>query len=164
VIAAVMTIEEEILFFDRIHIFHQLGLAALRILAISAESQNVSAGYVLFTAGEAADCAYVIRRGSLSLHPERADDAEVVAGPGTLLGETALLIETRRPATARAREDSTVLRISRSMFLRMLEGYPEAAEKLRRLFVARADQWGRDIANVRGVLAGASGSSDDAAP
>lgn len=147
------TIEDDIAFLDSIPIFHQLGVAALRILAIGAEGHGLSAGQALFTAGEVADCAYVIQRGSLSLNTGLAGDAEIVAGPGTLLGESALLIETRRPASALAREDSAVLRISRSMFLRMLEGYPDAAQRLRGLFAARADQWAREMENVRTVLA-----------
>jgi len=147
------TIEDDIAFFDRIAIFHQLGPAALRIIAIGAEGHDLPAGGLLFTAGETADCAYVVRRGSLSLNTERTGDAEVVAGPGTVLGETALLIETKRPATARAREDAIVLRVSRSMFLRMLDGYPDAAERLRGLFAGRAERWERDIENVRAALA-----------
>jgi CRP-like cAMP-binding protein len=63
-----------------------------------------------------------------------------------------LIAETKRPATARAREDSVVLRISRSMFLRMLEGYPDAAQRLRELLASRADQWSRDVENVRAAL------------
>jgi CRP-like cAMP-binding protein len=46
-----------------------------------------------------------------------------------------------------------VLRISRTMFLRMLDSYPEAAQRLRELIAARADQWAREMENVRAVLA-----------
>ena len=108
---------------------------------------------MLFTVGEAADGGYIVQRGSFSLSTERGNEAEIIAGPGTLLGETALIAETKRPATARARENSIVLRISRSMFLRMLEGYPDAAQRLRDLLASRADQWARDIENVRAALA-----------
>src|SRR5580692_6015328 len=107
-----MTIENDIAFLERIQILRRLGAAALRILAIGAESHDVPAGQVLFTAGETADGAYIVQRGSFLLNTGRRGDSEVVAGPGTLLGEAALLIETKRPATARAREDSAVLRIS----------------------------------------------------
>jgi CRP-like cAMP-binding protein len=147
-----MTIEDDIAFLERVPIFRRLGPPALRILAIGAESYQVQAGQVLFTAGEAADGGYIVQRGSFTLSSERGEDSDIVAGPGTLLGETALLTETKRPATARAREDSTVLRISRSMFLRMLEGFPDAAERLRELFMSRADQWAREIENVRAAL------------
>jgi CRP-like cAMP-binding protein len=147
-----MTIEDDIAFLERVPLFRRLGPPALRILAIGAESYQVQAGQVLFSIGETADGGYIIQRGSFDLSTERGGDSDIVAGPGTLLGETALLTETKRMATARACEDSTVLRISRSMFLRMLEGFPDAAERLRELFVSRADQWAREIENVRAAL------------
>ncbi len=157
-----MTIEDDVAFLERVPIFRRLGPPALRIIAIGAESYQVQSGQVLFTAGEAADGGYIIQRGSFTLSTGRGEDSsDIVAGPGTLLGETALLTETARPATARAREDATVLRISRSMFLRMLEGFPDAAERLRELFLSRADQWAREIENVHAALGG--GSSPDEA-
>jgi CRP-like cAMP-binding protein len=45
-----------------------------------------------------------------------------------------------------------VLRIPRTLFLKMLEGYPDAAKKLRDVIAARADQSARDIYNVRNTL------------
>jgi len=147
-----MTIEDDIAFLERIPTFRPLGASALRILAIGAENYRVDAGQTLFTAGDAADGAYIVQQGSFSLRSEPGGDNEIVAGPGTLMGESALLAETRRPATATAREDSVVLRISRTMFLKMLDGYPDAAERLREVIAARADQWEREIENVRAAL------------
>jgi hypothetical protein len=40
------------------------------------------------------------------------------------------------------------------MFLRMLEGYPDAAQRLRDLLASRTDQWAREIENVRAALSG----------
>jgi CRP-like cAMP-binding protein len=74
-----------------------------------------------------------------------------------LLGEAALLAETRRPATATARQDAVVLRISRAMFLKMLESFPDAAQRLRELVASRADQWTREIENVRAALTRGTG-------
>jgi CRP-like cAMP-binding protein len=147
-----MTIEDEIAFLERIPTLRWLGPPALRILAIGSEGYRLEPGQILFTAGDAADCAYAVQEGSFILKPEHGE-GEVVAGPGTLLGESALLAETNRPATATAREPSSVLRISRTMFRKMLEGYPEAAHRLRDLIAARADQWARDMENVRDALA-----------
>jgi CRP-like cAMP-binding protein len=148
-----MTIDDDIAFLERVPTLHRLGPGPLRILAIGAESFYLDPAQVLFNAGEPADGAYIIQRGSFSLRPERSGDSEVIAGPGTLLGESALLAEIRRPATATALEDSTVLRISRAMFLKMLESYPDAAQRLRELIASRADQWTREIENVRAALA-----------
>jgi CRP-like cAMP-binding protein len=44
------------------------------------------------------------------------------------------------------------MRISRAMFLRMLEGYPDAAHRLREMIASRADQWAREMENVRATL------------
>jgi len=148
-----MTIDDDIAFLERIPILSRLGPQALRILAIGGESYRVEPGQVLFTAGDTADAAYIVQRGSFGLSAHGRGEVEHIAGPGTLLGESAMLAETKRPATATAREDSTVLRISRAMFLKMLEGYPEAAHRLREVIAARTDQWAREIENVRAALA-----------
>jgi len=147
-----MSIDEDIAFFVRVPTLRALGAPALRMLAIGAESRFLETGDVLFAAGEEADCAYVVQSGSLALKAQHAADGEAVAGPGTLLGESALLAEVKRPATATARETSTVMRISRGMFLKVLEGYPDAALRMREALAARTDQWAREIANVRAAL------------
>jgi CRP-like cAMP-binding protein len=69
-----------------------------------------------------------------------------------LLGELALIAETRRPATATANEPSTVIRITRGLFLKMLEGYPHAAHILRDQIVARAQQALTEMTDVRAML------------
>jgi CRP-like cAMP-binding protein len=150
-----MTIDDDIAFMQRVPSLAVLGTAALRILAIGAESRSVYEGEVLFRAGERADAGYVIQRGSFVLKPAQPEGAEeTIAGPGTLLGELALLTDTVRPARATARETSTVIRIPRSLFLKMLEGYPDAAQKLRDDMAARALQTARDMQTVRTKLSG----------
>jgi|SRR5579883_1870816 len=155
-----MTIEDDIAFLERIPILRRLGAAGLRILAIGAESYALEAGQVLFNAGEPADGAYVIQRGAIILKPDKPGERGVIAGPGTLLGEIALLTPVKRPATAIARDSSTVLRLSRSMFLRMLDGYPDAAQRIREMLAARSDQWTRDLQNIRAALQRAAAAPD----
>jgi CRP-like cAMP-binding protein len=145
-------IEDDIAYIERVPTLRTLGRTALRILAIGAESRYVHQGEVLFKAGEPTDCGYVIVDGSFNLQSRSSAAGGIVAGPGTLLGELALITETKRPATATAREPSTVIRISRSLFLKMLEGYPEAAQTLREQIAARAQQSLRDIRDVRALL------------
>ena len=147
-----MSIEDDIAFIERVPTLRMLGRTALRILAIGAESRYVHQGEVLFKAGDPTDCGYVIQEGSFRLESDSRSVGEVIAGPGTLLGEFALIAQTKRPATATAREPSTVIRISRSLFLKMLEGYPEAAVVLREQIVARAQQSLEEIRDVRAML------------
>ena len=147
-----MSIEDDILFIERVPTLRMLGRDALRILAIGAESRYVHKGEVLFLAGETADCGYVIQEGSFRLESTVKTLGEVIAGPGTLLGELALIAETKRPATATAHEPSTVIRISRNLFLKMLEGYPNAAHILREQIVGRAQQALAEMSDVRAML------------
>lgn len=150
-----MTIEDDIAFFERVPTINTLGRAALRILAIGAESRYVHPGEVLFNAGDPADSGFVIQEGTFSLTPRSSEGGDsVVVGRGTLMGELALLTETTRPVTATAKEPSTVLRIPRTLFLKMLEGYPDAAEKLRDIIATRTDQSTREIYGVRSILDG----------
>jgi CRP-like cAMP-binding protein len=148
-----MTIEDDIAFLERVPSFAILGRDALRILAIGAESRYVHGGEALFGVGDEADAGYVIQEGSFSLSSGQADESEpLVVGRGALIGELALITETKRPATATALEPSTVLRIPRGLFLKMLDGYPSAAEKLRDILATRSNQSTADIYNVRGIL------------
>jgi CRP-like cAMP-binding protein len=145
-------IEDDILFIERVPTLRALGRDALRILAIGAESRYVHKGEVLFTAGEAADGGYVVQEGSFRLEGTSKQAGELTAGPGTLLGELALICEIKRPATATANEPSTVIRISRSLFLKMLEGYPHAALVLRDQIVTRAQHALKEMSDVRAML------------
>ena len=146
-----MSIEDDISFFERVPTLGNLGRQALRILAIGAETRYIHGGEVLFKAGDESDGAFVIQEGHFALSSDPAAD-EVTVGPGTLLGEVALFTETRRPVTATALEPSTVLRIPRALFIKMLDSFPEAASKLRELFATRLDQSAREIATVRAAL------------
>jgi CRP-like cAMP-binding protein len=146
-----MTIEDDIAFYEQVPTLGLLGREALRILAIGAESRYVHSGEALFSMGDAADCGYVVQEGSFRLSSGRSEEG-VVVGRGTLIGEVALLTETTRPATATALEPSTVLRIPRALFLKMLDGFPGAASKLRDLISSRTTQATDGIYGVRGRL------------
>jgi CRP-like cAMP-binding protein len=136
-----MALEDDIGFLDRLPTLHALGRDALRILAISAEQIRLEDGEVLFEEGERADGGYVVVSGSVQLQSsrDRTDEDILVARPGTLIGETALVVDTIRPATAIATEPSAVLKIPRGTFLRILEGEPRAADALRKVIADRVE-------------------------
>ena len=140
-----MTIEDDIAFLERVPALSILGRDALRIIAIGSENRYVHEGNALFGEGEDADGAYVVQEGSFELvsRQERRDRADG-RGRGALIGELALLTETKRPVSAVAREPSSVVRIPRQLFLKTLEGYPDAARAhARRARGARQPDRGR---------------------
>src|SRR5215510_724521 len=148
-----MALEDDIAFFEQVPPLAALGKQALRILAIGAETRHLQSGAVLFYAGELADGGYVIQEGSLLLEPGTLSEGkEITVGPGTLVGELALLTNTVCQATAIAKEPTVVVRISRNLFRKMLEGYPAAAETLRDNMAERLQVWSKELASFKQVL------------
>jgi CRP-like cAMP-binding protein len=152
-----MTIEDDIAFFQRVPTIGNLDRDALRILAIGAESMYVHSGAVLFHAGEAADSAFVLQEGKFSLSTLTNGEPTVV-GPGTLMGELALFADVKRAATATALAPSRVMRIPRTLFLKILDGFPSVARRLRDALANRSDETTRELQDVRANLYGSSQS------
>ncbi len=136
-----MALEDDILFLRKIATFRVLGPDALRVLAISVENIHLRAGDILFEEGEPADGAYAVVAGAIRLRraTDKALDEPVIIRAGALIGESALMVETDRPASAIAMEPSTLYKIPRGMFMRMLESDVEAAIGLREMIARRID-------------------------
>ncbi len=79
-----------------------------------ASDQHLEAGTWLFRTGDIADAVYVVRAGRL----EVVSDDEVVRelGPGSVVGELALLTGGTRSASIRARRDTILRAVSRADF------------------------------------------------
>jgi len=147
-----MSIEDDVVLLERVPTLRLLGGDALRMLAIGSEQRHVARGDFLFTQGDEADCGFVVQRGTFRIEDEGG--AETVAGSGALIGELALVVAMKRPSSAVALEQSTVIRIARSLFQRVLESDPAAARRLRDEFATRTSQIASDI-----MMAGAKLSS-----
>jgi CRP-like cAMP-binding protein len=138
-----MSIEDDVILLERVPTLRLLGGDALRMLAIGSEQRNVARGDWLFSQGDEADSGFVVQRGAFRI--EDNSGAEMIAGPGTLIGELALVVAMKRPSSAVALEPSTVIRIARSLFQRVLESDPAAARRLRDEFANRTSQIASDI-------------------
>ena len=133
-----MSIEDDVALLERVPTLRPLGTTALRMLAIGSEQRYVERGDWLFSAGDEADSGFIVQRGAFRI--EDGSGAEIVAGPGALIGELALVVAMPRPSTAVAIEYSSVIRIARSLFQRVLESDPAAARRLRDEFATRTSQ------------------------
>jgi CRP-like cAMP-binding protein len=145
-----MALEDDILFMRRIATFRVLGPDALRVLAISAEKVHLRKSEILFEEGDPADSAYAVIAGVIRLRRARdkALDEPTLVREGTLIGESALIVDTERPASAIAAEPSTLLKIPRGVFMRMLESDVEAAASLREMIARRIDSALDDLDTV----------------
>jgi CRP-like cAMP-binding protein len=127
-----MALDDDIRILGTVGLFESLTPEQLRLLAFGAERLVLRAGRELFREGQSADCAYVVVSGSITLFRD-SDDGRVAirpVGPGAMLGEMALIAQTTRPTAAVAEVETEVIRISRSIFHRILEEYPEVAATL----------------------------------
>ena len=138
-----MSIEDDVALLERVPTLRLLGTAALRMLAIGSEQRNVARGDLLFNEGDDADAGFIVQRGAFRI--QNGGGAEIVAGPGALLGELALVVAMQRPSTATALEHCSVIRVARSLFQRVLESDPAAARRLRDEFAGRTSQIASDI-------------------
>ena len=94
-----MSIENDVALLERVPTLRLLGMTALRMLAIGSEQRDFARGDVLFNAGDDADAGFIVQRGAFRI--EDGGGAEIVAGPGALIGELAL---GRRDAAALHRD------------------------------------------------------------
>jgi CRP-like cAMP-binding protein len=140
-----MSIEDDVALLECVPTLRVLGEISLRMLAFASESRELSRGDVLFNAGEPSDSGFIVQRGSFEVASHDGAKYKVVARPGDMLGELALVVPMPRPATVTALEDSAVIRIARSMFQRVLESDPAAARRLRDEFAARVSQMSSDM-------------------
>jgi CRP-like cAMP-binding protein len=130
-----MSLESEVRQLGSVRPFDALPREALQLLAFSCPKRVLKSGQTLFSAGEPAETAYFVLDGEIVL---RGGDTERRAATGVLIGESALLVDTIRPADATAATDSLLLTISSETFRRVLSEFPQGAADIRRAAARRA--------------------------
>jgi len=91
----------------------------------SQSSENFHSGETVFMEGEPGDTMYVVLEG----HVEIRVGVKVleVAGPGTVIGEMALISLSNRSATAIAQDDCTLVPVDEKQFLSLVLRRPRFA-------------------------------------
>lgn len=127
-----MSLEDDIEVLRGIALFDYMSVDQLRLLAFGSEHRHLRTGETLFRAEARADAGFIVVSGEIELFNGNGDQRRSLAkfGPGSILGELALLTGTRRAATAVTTLDSELIRITRQSFRRMLEAYPDVASAL----------------------------------
>ncbi|MEO5758523.1 MAG: cyclic nucleotide-binding domain-containing protein [Mesorhizobium sp.] len=127
-----MALDDDIRILSAVRLFEGFTQEQLRLLAFGAETTLLQADRKLYREDDEADSAYVVVSGRIALYREQDGERLPLgtAGPGTMLSELALIADTRRLTSASAATDSEVIRLSRKMFRRILEEYPDVAAQL----------------------------------
>ncbi len=127
-----MALDDDIRILSGVGLFSELTDEQLRLLAFGAEQVRFPAGREIFPEGAAADCAYVVLSGRVVLYRDGGGQAVALSrlGEGAIVGELALIAPGKRLTYAAAETDVEAIRLSRSLFRRILQEYPEVAARL----------------------------------
>lgn len=138
-------------------LFADLDRRALRALAEASDWRELRGGERLYRVGDDGDALYLVVQGRLRVVHPGADDADYrfvgEIGRGETVGEISVLTGEPRTAEVFALRDSSLLRIGRESFERLLHRHPEAMLRVARQIVGRmrADDGAAQRASVRGT-------------
>jgi thioredoxin reductase (NADPH) len=121
--------------------FPVLPAAELAEIAAFGTEQAVTAGQLLFGAGEASYDLFVVLEGELEVVRPQGADAVVIAtyGPGGFAGELNLLTGQRRTLSCRVVQPGRVLVIPEAEFRRLMSGRPALADTIFSALLARRE-------------------------
>ena len=124
-----MSLKEEVGLLQRIPLFANIEAAKLKLLAFTSERVAFEAGHVLFREGDMGDAAYIIMEGEADVLVDSPAGPVSVAilGHNAFVGEIAILCDVPRTATVKARQRLVCLRISKELFLRLINEFPQMA-------------------------------------
>jgi len=130
-----MSVETEVLILRRLPLFRCIADEQLRLVVFGSERLRLREGRELYRENQPADCAYIVLNGQIDLfHPIDVDGERPIIlrslTPGAMIGEMALFSKIKRPTSAVAAYESEVLRVSRGIFRRILDEYPDIAKRI----------------------------------
>ena len=142
-----MALDDDIRVFTQIPLFRLLEKEAVRLLAFSAETKLLRAGDVLVRAPAPLDCGNLLIKGALAIfdNPDQIGNARQVVRAPALVGELSMITPTDFSGSIVAREPSTILRIPRAVFHRVLAEYPRSAQIVREALLERLKAMSREM-------------------
>ena len=147
-----MALEDDILLLQQLDFFSAFEPDQLRLMLFAAERRVLKVGETLFTKGSPSSCGFIVQSGMIALMSELDAPAQTFLGPGSLIGELALIIPSERPMHAVARKVTIVIGLPRSLMHRLLSEYPESALRLRERLSARFVNFNDRLSRIGSVL------------
>jgi len=110
-------------------LFSALDADECALLAEAVDTRSLTAGAILFKAGDPGQAMYVVAKGAIEIFITDHAGQKIVltgCGPGEVFGELAMLGTGPRTATAVALEDSELLELDRDDLVLLVTKKPEA--------------------------------------
>ena len=150
------TLETDIDILAALPFFQGFSAEHLKLIAFSAESRSLPEKLLLYDEGQLLHSAYVVVSGSLRGErkvPGSSERAVRSIGPGVVLGERALILDTRATESVRVESRARVLQIRKVSFRRLLQEYPDIAVGLRARLAQSVIQIAEELREMTARLA-----------
>ena len=137
-----MSLNEEVDLLRQIPLFSNIEASKLKLLAFTSERVTYGPGQTLFQQGDMGDAAYIIMDGDAAILIDTPDGPLTVAtmGRNAIIGEIAILCDVPRTATVRAESTLVTLCISKDLFFRLVNEFPQMAVEIMRELARRLEK------------------------
>ena len=123
---------------SKVPFFEGFGVQDLQRVVELSDEVALSAGAVVVDQGDPGTDCYVIVDGTASVYVR--GDHVASSGPGSMVGEMALVDHRPRSATVVADTDLDMLRFDSNAFRKLLEEMPMASERIMTVLRSRLDR------------------------
>ena len=132
---------EEVELLRNIPLFSKLEASKLKLLAFTSERLTYEAGQLLCKQGDMGDAAYIIVEGEAAVLVDspRGQIRVAEVGRNDFVGEISILCDVPRTATVKATSKVVALRISKDLFFRLVEEFPQMAVEIMRELAHRLE-------------------------
>ncbi len=149
-----MGLQEEIVLLRNIPLFSKVEASKLKLIAFTSERVTFKAGDYLCKEGDVGKAAYILMKGRAEVTISTPDGPFHIAdlGENDIFGEVALLCDVPRTASVQAKTDISTLCISKALFFRLLEEFPQVGIEVMREMAHRLEMTTnrlRDIAKTK---------------
>lgn len=146
-----MSLNKTVDVLSEVPMFRNVDPKQLRLVAFMGETLSFRAGERIFEKGDEGDAAFVVIDGSVEvLVPTGTGEASVAEiGHHEIFGEMAVLCEQPRSTAIAAKCDVKVLRLDRSVILKLLQEFPSISIELIKVLAGRLETTTRDLAQMR---------------
>ena len=146
-----MSLDDEVNVLRQIPLFSNIDTAKLKLMCFASERLTFKAGEVLFRQGDAGDAAYILIGGEADVISETPNGPQTVATlkRNDIIGEIAILCDVPRTATIKAASELVALKVTKELFFRMIQDFPEMAIEIMRVLAHRLESTTTQLSAAR---------------
>jgi CRP-like cAMP-binding protein len=150
-----MSLENEVKLLRNISMFSNIEVSKLKLLAFASDWLTFEPEQILFHQGEMGDAAYVIIEGEVDILVDGDDGPMLISkrGKNDVIGEIAIFCDVPRTATVRASSEVVTLRITKDVFMQIVNGHPAVAVEIIRILADRLAKNTQELSRVKEALA-----------